>query len=121
MRIGIQSGVTTAAIGIAGGGAIMIAPAQTWIGYSILAVAALVFLWGIKIDNRHWWSRKRPLTPEREDTHPSAPHVIVGEVGEFRATENDVTSERTFVSIQKADKIEIDRNRLGERSDGKEP
>lgn len=33
----------------------MIAPTQLWIGYSLLASAGALFLWGVEINGLHFW------------------------------------------------------------------
>jgi len=75
MRIGLQPGVWTTALGLAGGGAIVIAPYQMLIGYGLLATAAGVFLWGVRINGRHWWQRRKAL----EQASPSDPHRAIRE------------------------------------------
>jgi hypothetical protein len=64
MRISLQAGAFTTALGLLGGGAIVVAPSQLWIGYSLMVAALLLLAWGIKIDDQHWWEGGKALTPE---------------------------------------------------------
>lgn len=56
-KFSLHQGVPTGAFGLAGTGAIMIAPTQLWIGYVLLACAGSLFLWGLRINGQHLWGR----------------------------------------------------------------
>lgn len=68
MGINLEQGVYTAALGLAGAGALAVWPDQTEIGYALFAAAGLLLLWGIRINGKHWWDfgkrRKYRLTDE---------------------------------------------------------
>ncbi len=58
LRIKFQQGVWTACLGLAGGGAVILWPTQTLIGCGLLVAAAMLAIWGITIDGKHWWKRR---------------------------------------------------------------
>jgi hypothetical protein len=55
MRIRLHPGVYSAALALAGAGAVELAPNDTWAGWSLVVAAGLLFLWGLKFNDRHWW------------------------------------------------------------------
>ena len=66
MRIGLKEGVFTGALGFAGGGALVIWPDDKLIGYILFAAAALLFVWGFRLNGKHLWQGwRRPQVPER--------------------------------------------------------
>lgn len=59
MRISIQAGVYSTFVGLAGAGAVIIWPDRIYFGYCLMGAAVAMLAWGIEIDGRHWWQRKR--------------------------------------------------------------
>lgn len=51
----------------------MIQPTNLWIGYSLLTAAGLLFLWGLRINDKHIWERwwrpaaAEPIFDEQEE------------------------------------------------------
>lgn len=65
MRLGLHTGVWTSAVGLgtAGAGGVAVAPAWSaaWIiGWISIVAGVALFLWGVKINDRHWWASRKP-------------------------------------------------------------
>jgi hypothetical protein len=109
VAISLERGIFTAVLGIAGGGAVMIAPTQLWIGYTMIALAVVIAIWGVRINGRPWW-RRRPDIPEpgRKDAH-----IQIGQIGEADLRNNE-TGSRPLLQSDKIGKLRASGNRLGQ-------
>ncbi len=59
MRLKLHQGVYSAALALTGAGAVEVAPNDAWVGWILIGAGFLLFLWGLKIDDRHWWAGVR--------------------------------------------------------------
>ena len=83
MGINLEKGVWSTGLGMAGGGAVVIMPAQIWVGYCLLAASATLFIWGVRINGRHLWQRWwRPLEPAPEQPDQPIPFVSLRQIAQ---------------------------------------
>lgn len=61
MQFRLEPGSTTAAFGLAGGGVALAFPAQRWLGFVMIALAVVVFLFDIRVEHAEVDSGERRL------------------------------------------------------------
>lgn len=65
MRISFERGVPSAAVQLVGGSLLIAAPIYSvawWVGWFLLAFGVGLLIWGIRLDGKRWWHRrKRPV------------------------------------------------------------
>lgn len=75
MAVSLERGVFSAFVGVGGAGAVVMWPAQWWIGAGLMALAVLILLWGVRINGKHvwqrWWQRETFIPAAAQQPEPN--------------------------------------------------
>jgi hypothetical protein len=56
ISLGLQGGVFSAVLGLVGAGVPAVFPTTAaWVGYVLIVSGIVLALWGVRIDDQHWW------------------------------------------------------------------
>ncbi|MBL8649295.1 MAG: hypothetical protein JNL35_02695 [Sphingopyxis sp.] len=103
MQVGLKSGIWTAVLGLAGGGAVVIWPDARWVGYLLLGFAALALVWGVTIRGKSWWARRgKPNTMQDAVVLPSGHHRTVVDFDGGEVVGNFIDASGDFDTVLRA-------------------